>query len=102
MTQSRVEQVRPHEWENWISTHQGAVLDVREPAEWLMGTLPGAEKLSLGRLPTSLDDLDRSVPLLIVCRSGNRSQLAARFLAANGFTRVANLVGGMVALGRAA
>ncbi len=98
----QVEQVRATAWQDWIARHQGIVLDVREPIEWTLGTLPEARKLSLGELPTSLDRLDRAVPVLIVCRSGNRSQLAARFLAANGFSQVGNLVGGMVALGHAA
>ena len=66
------------------------------------GTLPGTQRLALVDLPSALARLDPQVPLLMVCRSGNRSLMAARFLAANGFDRVANLAGGMVALGHAA
>ena len=68
--------------------------------EWTLGTLPDAELISLGNLPVKLAAMDRSKPLLLVCRSGNRSNMAASFLAKAGF-RTANLSGGMLALGPA-
>ena len=95
-----IEQVPATEWDSWVRANDAAVLDVREPGEWTAGTLPEAELIPLAELPSSTDELDRSRPILLVCRSGNRSNLAARFLARAGFT-TANLSGGMVALGRA-
>ena len=97
-----IEQVPAGNWQDWLAQAGGMLIDVREPIEWAMGTLPGAERISLAGIPASLDRLDRSTPLLIVCRSGNRSYAVARFLSANGFERVANLAGGMRALGLAA
>ncbi len=97
-----IEQVSAAEWQRWVAEHDAVVVDVREPEEWAMGVLPGSERISLASLATVLDRFDRSCALLMVCRSGNRSQVAARFLAANGFARVANLAGGVRAAGVAA
>jgi rhodanese-related sulfurtransferase len=95
-----IEQVPAADWETWLSDHDGGVLlDIREPYEWEMGTLPGAVRLSMGVLPGALDDLDPSAPHLVVCRSGQRSQQVAEYLAMKGFEDVANLDGGMHALG---
>lgn len=99
---ANVENVTAADWQQWIDTNDGLILDVREPMEWAAGTLPDARRVALGELPAALQRLDPTVPLLLVCRSGNRSLMAARYLAANGFDRVANLTGGMVAAGFAA
>ncbi len=94
-----IEQVPAEDWQDWVGDRQGVVLDVREPYEWEMGTLPGAIRIRLGELPDSLDDLDPATPTLIVCRSGNRSQQAAVFMKMAGFEEPANMAGGMKALG---
>jgi rhodanese-related sulfurtransferase len=96
-----VEQVAAARWQEWAQTNHATILDVREPHEWARGTLPGSQLMSLGSLPTSLGRLDRGTPILVVCRSGNRSDTAARFLARAGFAKVANLAGGLIPLGLA-
>lgn len=94
-----IEQVPAHEWESWTEEHDGLILDVREPDEWELGTLPGAVRLRMGDLPGSLDRLDPQRPTLVVCRTGSRSQQVAVFLTMSGFDQAANLAGGMHALG---
>jgi rhodanese-related sulfurtransferase len=95
-----IEQVPAADWETWLSDHaDGVLLDIREPDEWEMGTLPGAVRMSMGLLPSSLDQLDPAAPHLVICRSGQRSQQVAQYLTMNGFEDVANLAGGMKALG---
>jgi len=94
-----VEQVPASEWEKWVATNDGLLVDVRQPDEWELGTLPGAELISMVDLPAAMTEMDPSTPTLLVCRSGSRSQRAAVFLAMSGFTSVANLAGGMKALG---
>jgi len=96
-----VEQVVARNWRTWVEENNGVVLDVREPMEWAMGTLPDSAQISLSFLPGSLGSLDRQRPVLVVCRAGNRSQLAAQFLQRNGFDKVANLSGGLTAIGLA-
>lgn len=95
-----IEQVRATDWQSWIDDNDGVLLDVREPMEWAMGTLPESVKISLSFLPGSLGQIGKDRPVLVVCRAGNRSQLAAQFLQRNGF-RVANLYGGLTSIGLA-
>ncbi len=95
---SSVEIVPAAEWKEWVEENQATVLDVREPDEWELGTLPGALKISMGEIMDRIDDIDGTRPLLVVCRSGGRSQQVAEFLAFNGY-QPANMAGGMKALG---
>ena len=94
-----IEQVPAHDWQGWIQSREGTLLDVREPHEWELGTLPGALQISMNDIPDRIDDLPRDGGLLVVCRSGARSDRVAAFLSMNGFEVVANLAGGMKALG---
>jgi rhodanese-related sulfurtransferase len=94
-----VESVQAPDWETWIADTGGRILDVREPWEWEQGTLPGATLISMGEIPGRLGELDSDQALLVVCRSGGRSQQVALYLSMNGFARVGNMSGGMKALG---
>ncbi len=73
------------------------LLDVREPYEFDAGHLENARHIPLAQLPHSLDSLPRDQEIVVYCRSGSRSARAQQFLMANGFKRVKNLAGGMVA-----
>lgn len=95
----QIEQVPATDWETWVQTRDAVILDVREPNEWALGTLPGAVKISMRSLPEAMTTLDRDSEILVVCRSGNRSQQAAMFMKMSGFESVANMAGGMKALG---
>ncbi len=77
------------------------IIDVREPFEWAMGTLPNSILIRLGALSERLDELDHDRAILFVCRSGNRSGVAAEYLVRRGFAVVANLTGGLIDLGMA-
>jgi rhodanese-related sulfurtransferase len=46
-------------------------------------------------IPARLADLDRTVPLVVMCHSGGRSRRVAEFLLGNGFSQVFNLKGGI-------
>jgi rhodanese-related sulfurtransferase len=96
---SMVENVPAQDWESWIDSTGGTVLDIREPFEWGQGTLPDSTLIPMGEIPERLGELDTDQAFLVVCRSGARSQQVAAFLTMNGFTRVANMAGGMKALG---
>lgn len=72
------------------------VLDVREPAEWEMGTIDGALLLSLGDLLDGAPvPLDR--PVVVTCKTGPRALRAAAELRRRGAHEVAVLAGGMAA-----
>ncbi|MBK8464070.1 MAG: rhodanese-like domain-containing protein [Nigerium sp.] len=73
------------------------ILDVREPNEYEAGHAPGAVSIPLGDLRARLAELpDTDGPLLVICRSGVRSQAAAEFLAERG-VETANIAGGTIA-----
>jgi len=56
------------------------MLDVREPEEWEAGHIPGAAHIPLGELGTRFTELPTDTPIVIYCRSGNRSAQARDFL----------------------
>jgi rhodanese-related sulfurtransferase len=74
------------------------LLDVREPHEWRAGHAPGAVHLPLGApaagagLPTEA----RGRPVVVICRSGNRSRRSAALLKERGVEAV-DVIGGMQA-----
>lgn len=75
----------------------GAVLvDVREPFEYHAEHAPNARLLPLSELPGAVRDLEQDQTIVVVCRSGNRSASATRFLKGQGLDAV-NLSGGMIA-----
>lgn len=71
------------------------VLDVREAAEYLFNHIPNAISIPLGELEERLNELNKEDEIYIICRTGNRSDLAAQKLAENGFSHVFNVVPGM-------
>jgi len=82
------------------------VLDVREPAEWAEGHVPGALLVPRGMLEAKADLeyanreprlADRSQPIIVHCASAARSAMAADVLQQMGFTNVRSLAGGIVA-----
>lgn len=72
------------------------VVDVREPMEWRQAHLDGPVLIPMGQLPARLDELDRSRPVYVLCRSGNRSSSTTDFLRHQGFDAY-NVAGGLVA-----
>jgi molybdopterin/thiamine biosynthesis adenylyltransferase/rhodanese-related sulfurtransferase len=69
------------------------VIDVRQPAEWDTGHIPGATLLPLGEIAVRAGDVlpDPDEALLVHCAVGARSARASAYLVANGYRRVANL-----------
>ena len=73
------------------------LVDVRNPGEVELGTIPGARHISLPALLTSLHQLDPNAPTVVFCAGGYRSAIASSLLRAHGFTDVSDLVGGFTA-----
>jgi rhodanese-related sulfurtransferase len=78
------------------------VIDVREPFELAeeLGTIEGARNIPLGKVLAGIgleQGLGKDQPILIVCRTGARSNQAAAKAVAMGFTHVYSLQGGMIA-----
>lgn len=75
------------------------LLDVRTPVEYREdGHIPGSVLIPVQILPQYLKDIEKfkDKKVLVYCRSGNRSAVAARFLEQNGFKQVYNLKDGII------
>lgn len=70
-------------------------LDVREQEEWDAFHIPATTLIPLGELPDRLSELPRNQPIVVVCRSGNRSQEGRNILLDAGFTDVTSMAGGV-------
>ena len=73
------------------------LLDVREPYEWDICRIPGAKLIPLGNLPSRMSELDSADEILLQCKSGARSARALRLLQEAGFSKLANVEGGITA-----
>jgi len=71
------------------------ILDVREPSEWVEYHIPGATLIPLGELSSRVDELPKDQEIVVVCRSGNRSQQGRDVLKSAGFEQVTSMAGGM-------
>jgi adenylyltransferase/sulfurtransferase len=73
------------------------VLDVREPQEFQICRIPGTTLIPLGEVPRRTGEIPRDREIVVHCKSGVRSAKAAAYLRQQGFTRVRNLKGGILA-----
>lgn len=66
------------------------ILDVRTPGEYAEGHIAGAVLLPVDSINEDVTELlsDKNAEILVYCRSGNRSQVAANLLVGLGYTRV--------------
>ncbi len=71
------------------------LLDVREPHEWAIGRIDGAQLVPLQTLPDAVGSLERERDVVVYCRTGVRSARAVAYLQQLGFPRVWNLAGGI-------
>ncbi len=69
------------------------LLDVRTPEEFSGGHIAGAVNIAVETLQSRLNEIPRDQPIVVYCRSGNRSAQAAQILAAAGYTGVRDLGG---------
>lgn len=73
--------------------HHVWVLDVRTPAEYAEGHVPGAVNVPHDQLASRLAEVPKDKDVVLYCRSGRRAALAADVLAAHGYTRLSHLEG---------
>jgi rhodanese-related sulfurtransferase len=70
------------------------LLDVREYEEWMSGHAPSAIHIPMSQLAERIAEIDRTRPIVCVCRSGNRSAKVTAWLRRQGFDAI-NMQGGM-------
>lgn len=71
------------------------VLDVRTQEEWNEFHAPNTTLIPLDQLPARLSEVPRDREIVVVCRSGNRSQQARDILLNAGFEQVSSMAGGL-------
>jgi rhodanese-related sulfurtransferase len=72
---------------------QAALVDVRAPGEYSLGSIPGFVNIPLDELRGRMPEIDKTKPVYIICQVGLRGYVASRILSQNGYD-VYNLSGG--------
>jgi rhodanese-related sulfurtransferase len=80
---------------HWDSIDSAFLLDVREPVELAVESVPGAVNIPFGQLRSRLGELPRDREIRIICRSAQRAYYATRILLQSGF-KARNISGGML------
>ena len=83
----------------FINHKNALILDVREQGEYEAGHILNAKLIPLGKLKERMGELEKhkDQPIVVVCRSGNRSGTACFLLGRQGFSQAYNLAGGVQA-----
>lgn len=71
------------------------LVDVRELWEFQTAAIAGSHHIPLGALPSRLVEVPRNRPIVLHCHRGGRSMQAARWLKSRGYSRLANMEGGI-------
>ena len=86
-----------HEAKRMIDAGGVQVIDTREPHEHAEGHVPGSLRIQHMAILPQADKLAKDRPILFICKSGQRSAVAAEFAAALGLTDIYNVEGGHTA-----
>jgi rhodanese-related sulfurtransferase len=97
---SAAPEIDVNELERLMTAGEVHLLDVRQDWEWRRGHIAGAVHVPLNMLPAMVWKLPHDKPLAVVCAHGERSLVAANFLAARGFEGASSVAGGTVAWAR--
>lgn len=86
--------ITPAEYQARFGAHADHILiDVRTPEEFASGHIPGAVNISVDELAQRLNEIPQDKPVVLYCRSGNRSNQAAQILERAGYTQIYDLGG---------
>lgn len=73
------------------------LVDLREPAEFAAGHVPGALNIPFGQFPDRAAELPSKEKIVLICHSGRMGDVSASLLSERGYPDVSNLSGGMAA-----
>jgi rhodanese-related sulfurtransferase len=100
-TENPIQNMSPKEINALIGTKGVAVIDVREPSEYREGHIAQAKLMPLNTVMSHVTELGKFDKVIVVCRSGNRSNAACQTLRSSGVKNLINLRGGMIAWAQA-
>ncbi len=81
--------------ERWAAGERWQLIDVREPWEIAIAGLANAVAIPMAEIPVRMADLGHQEAVAVMCHTGVRSAAVAAWLAERGFSRVANVEGGI-------
>jgi rhodanese-related sulfurtransferase len=93
-----MQQLSPTGLKSWLADGDRSapyLLDVREPWEYALCHIEGAEPIPMASIPARSEELPKDRDVVVICHHGGRSQQIALFLEKAGFDRVYNLQGGL-------
>jgi rhodanese-related sulfurtransferase len=91
--------ISPSEAVTLMNEDDTVIVDVREPSEYAEGHIEGARNIPVGKIADRINELEpyKQNPIIVACNSGTRSPTASKQLVRQGFSRICELKGGMVA-----
>jgi phage shock protein E len=89
--------ISPAEYVESFNSDDHFLLDVRTPEEFASGHIEGAVNIPVEILGSYLDEVPQDQPVVLYCRSGNRSDQAASILRRSGYSDVYDIDGGVIA-----
>jgi len=93
-----MQQIRARQLADWLadgSRRQPVLLDVREPWEFELCSLPGSQLIPMHLVPTRCEELSPDDDIVVICHHGGRSMQVAMFLERKGYAALFNLMGGV-------
>ncbi|WP_314584294.1 rhodanese-like domain-containing protein [Paenibacillus terrigena] len=91
-------QIQPEEVKTRLERGESLnLIDVREPEEVAQGMIAGAVHIPLGQIPDRIDEIKQTGEIIMICRSGYRSERACAYLTELGLEGLKNMEGGMLA-----
>lgn len=93
-----MQQLRVRQLADWLaddSRPAPVLLDVREPWEFELCRLAGAQLIPMHLVPTRCDEIDPDRDVVVICHHGGRSMQVAMYLEHKGYRAVHNLMGGV-------
>jgi rhodanese-related sulfurtransferase len=96
VTQENGIELAPERLDEWLHDGEIQLVDVREPREFEAGHVPGSKQIGFDEVTAAAERLDKGRPLVLVCRSGNRSEMVAEAFRGSGFDAY-HLTGGLLA-----
>lgn len=100
MPASGVNHIVAQELKKVMTKRSIQLIDVRTPQEFNVDHVKGFKNIPMAELRHRLDELDKTKEVVLLCRSGSRSNQAAKILKKQGFDKLTNVKGGIMLYNR--